>query len=258
MKAILFVITVAFSFSVYAQNLLTQNPSFEDVTDGVPDGWTADGSVMEIVTDATDGSNGLKLTKAADNGTRCYRIVTTQFITLEGELLSLKFDYKVAAGMVQDVGFIMLPETYEFAANIDIQEDGEWHLNNFADMVTTYVGAGWATDYLNVQVCFGTMTEAEEAELLIDNLAFGYKGTLMGTTDLISQDITLGPNPTKSTITFFNVDKITNKTVKVFDLSGKLVLQTELVGEVLDLSRLKAGVYMLQLGDSFTKKIVKK
>lgn len=76
-------------------------------------------------------------------------------------------------------------------------------------------------------------------------------------TNVIPQDVVLGPNPTNSTITFFNVDMITDKTVKVYDVTGKLVLSTELVSDTLDLSSLNAGIYMLHLGNTVVKKVIK-
>lgn len=207
--------------------------------------------------DATDGSMGVKLSKDTNYSGVDFRIATTEFITLDEQPLSLKFDYKVLSGDISNIGFIMLPETYEFAANASIVEDGAWHVDNFANMDTSYVGTGWATDYLNIQV-FHTSGFAS-SEVILDNLAFGYVGTLGNESfqNVISQDVVLGLDPTNSSITFFNVDMITNKSVKIYDTTGKTVLETELTGNTLDLSSLQTGVYMLHLGDTVIKKIVK-
>ncbi|MFV0306071.1 MAG: T9SS type A sorting domain-containing protein [Moheibacter sp.] len=257
MKARLLTLVLALSLTGFAQNLLT-NPSFEDYSGDMPTNWLTDEANAIIVVDATDGSVGVKMSKDTDYGGRDFRLATTQWINLEGRRLSMRFDYKVVSGEINDIGFIMLPTTWEFAANSDIVNDGEWHLNNYADMETPYIMPGDPDDYYNLQVFYGN--GFPEAEVIIDNLAFGYVGTLGNTdyTDAISQDIQLGPNPTNSTITFFNVDKVSDKTVKVYDLTGKIVLKSELINDKLDLSSLPNGVYMLQLGDSFTKKVVKK
>lgn len=243
---------------LFSQNLLTQNPSFEEYTGDMPDGWIADESNVEIVVDATDGSVGVKLSKDTSFAGSDFRLGTTQWINLEAEPLSVRFDYKVVSGQINDIGFIMLPNSYEFAAFADIVNDGEWHLNNFADMETPYTVPGHPDDYFHLQAFYESGFPA--SEVIVDNLAFGYVGTLMGTddfTDMISQEITVGPNPTNSSITFFNVEKISDKSVQVFDLTGNLVLKSELIGDKVDLSSLPAGVYLLQLGKSFTKKIVK-
>lgn len=242
-----------------AQNLLTQNPSFETYTNNTtPVGWTADEAIIEIVMDATDGSVGLKLQKDPNATGLDFRVATDQFINLDELPLSLKFDYKVLSGDIREIGFIMFPESWEFASNASILNDNQWHTDNYADMATNYIGSIYVTDYLNIQVFHETGFVS--SEVIIDNLAFGYVGTLGNEnfTNAISQDVILGPNPTNSTITFFNLDLISNKNVKVYDLNGKLVLETELESNTLDLTTLKTGVYILHLDNKMIKKIIKK
>lgn len=137
MKRILLTTLLAVAMNGYSQNLLTQNPSFENYTGDQPDGWVADEALIQVVMDATDGSMGLWMKKDPDPayaGTIAYRVATTQSISLAAQPLSLKFDYKVLDGLVNTMGFIMLPDTYEFAEISPVIEDGVWHLNNYADM----------------------------------------------------------------------------------------------------------------------------
>lgn len=259
-KTLLLIFSVA-AFMVNAQNLLTQNPSFETYSGATPTDWSVsdNSALMVIVTDASDGSVGLKVKKDPTYTAFInFRIVNSQlFNNLIEQPLSLKFDYKVVSGEIDAIGLSMRPDTFEFA-NCSTVSDGEWHYNNIAFMGTSYIGAGWASDYLNVQ--FYHAQGQPNSEVIIDNLAFGYVGTLGNENfqNAISQDITIGPNPTNSMITFFNVDKIENKKVIIYDLNGKIILQTELSNDTLDLSSLKTGIYTMHLGNTVVKKIIKK
>lgn len=260
MKKLLVSFSIVSVIIANAQNLLTQNPSFETYVGTTPTGWVADEALIEIVTDATDGSVGLQIKKNTSSSGVDIRVASTQILPLNGtDIYGLKFDYKIVSGTFSQFGFIFLPETYEFATTYETPiSDGQWHKDVYANMQTTYVGAGWANDFLNFQAFYSGGNSG--STVIIDNLSFGKVGTLLGTNsnNVISQDITIGPNPTTNYIRFFNVDQIKNKNVVVYDSTGRLIIKTELSGDKLDLSALKPGIYSLQLGENVVKKVIKK
>ena len=260
MKKTLLSLSLIAAISANAQNLLTENPSFENHSGSLPTGWIADEALIEIVTDATDGSVGLQIKKNTNSSGKDMRVISTQVLPLNGtDIYGLKFDYKITSGGFSEFGFIMLPDTYEFATTgITPVSDGQWHKDNYANMATTYVGAGWANDFLNFQTLYSGTNSG--STVIIDNLAFGKVGSLgVGSANnVIPQDITIGPNPTSSSIKFFNVDQIKNKAVAVYDSTGRILIKTELSGDTLDLSSLKPGVYTLHLGDHVVKKVIKR
>ena len=75
---------------------------------------------------------------------------------------------------------------------------------------------------------------------------------------MIAQDITIGCNPTNGAIKFFNVDKIENREVKVYDSTGRMVLQTEIKNDEVNLNALSSGVYFMHFGQNVVKKFTKK
>lgn len=48
MRIVLLTVFALFTMGLSAQNLLTQNPSFETYTGTTPDGWVADEALMEV------------------------------------------------------------------------------------------------------------------------------------------------------------------------------------------------------------------
>jgi hypothetical protein len=68
------------------------------------------------------------------------------------------------------------------------------------------------------------------------------------------------PNPTRGTATLLAGDKnLLNTPVKLLDIRGRVVGEWVVTGEsqVLDLGYLSGGVYLLQLADGQTLKIIK-
>lgn len=74
------------------------------------------------------------------------------------------------------------------------------------------------------------------------------------TDNLSHNNIKLFPNPVKNVI---NLVEFENKDyVKIYDLTGKLILN-EPAKQIIDLSKLKSGVYLIKLGDYKHSKFVK-
>ncbi len=95
--------------------------------------------------------------------------------------------------------------------------------------------------YLNesdIQLCF-RYVGYDGADAVIDNIEISF---VTGLEELISHQLKLYPNPASE---FFTIETKCSGTVKVHDLSGKLVLQKEFSPETpqIDISNLNPGYY---------------
>ncbi|MBC2837903.1 T9SS type A sorting domain-containing protein [Robiginitalea sp. SC105] len=71
--------------------------------------------------------------------------------------------------------------------------------------------------------------------------------------------IRVHPNPATADVVYVESDSNAPKTVRVFDLFGKVVLERRLMGDALVIDRLVPGVYMVRIeqnGKYATKKLV--
>jgi len=80
--------------------------------------------------------------------------------------------------------------------------------------------------------------------------AFLNSGDDVGTTTL-TNDLVLYPNPARTKFTIGLSTDLTNATLKIYNASGKLVLQKEITTQIstVDISRLKSGLYHLSVFD---------
>ena len=80
-----------------------------------------------------------------------------------------------------------------------------------------------------------------------------------GTSDNISNDLIVYPNPVAN-ILKINPDYNINSGYRIIDLSGKQVLAGRMLNNSINVSSLKAGVYMIELTDeeeTFLQKFIK-
>ena len=78
------------------------------------------------------------------------------------------------------------------------------------------------------------------------------------TTNIFSNNLQIFPNPSEGIFKFSNSNI---QTIQVFDVSGKMMLNSALKSNELDLSAFQKGIYFLKIessnGDLFTKRIIK-
>ncbi len=90
------------------------------------------------------------------------------------------------------------------------------------------------------------------------------EGTHLGTKDVESiQDLfTMYPNPTFDIINFKSNKNFAPIEAKIYELSGRMVLQTKVERESISVKQLNAGNYLLVLidknGKTYSQKIIKK
>lgn len=91
----------------------------------------------------------------------------------------------------------------------------------------------------------------------IDNVTFS-SGILSNNQNSIT-GLSVFPNPVKNGVFYINTDANAERTVTVFDVLGKQVLNTTTSESAINVSNLTAGVYMVQIteeGNTATKKLV--
>lgn len=71
----------------------------------------------------------------------------------------------------------------------------------------------------------------------------------------------LYPNPAYTDVVYIKTPRLSNKEITIYDVFGKVVLREKLRTNTLDISKLPAGVYLLQVvvdDRSMTRKLIKK
>ena len=105
-----------------------------------------------------------------------------------------------------------------------------------------------------------TITGITGSAPAVDNTyALGANVSSAGTNDNISNDLIVYPNPVAN-ILKINPDYNINSGYRIIDLSGKQVLAGRMLNNSINVSSLKAGVYMIELTDeeeTFLQKFIK-
>ncbi|TVR37249.1 MAG: T9SS C-terminal target domain-containing protein [Cryomorphaceae bacterium] len=119
----------------------------------------------------------------------------------------------------------------------------------FASSLTTHFGIGQDTEIEKISICWpsGITTEVEFPDINT-------------TITMIEEDISteveematpdsfrIFPNPTNNFLNIVSPNPDENLFVRVFDLSGKVVLHKGMTGQMLDVSPLISGMYILQI-----------
>ncbi len=78
---------------------------------------------------------------------------------------------------------------------------------------------------------------------------------------LKSSDFELYPNPAFEDVVYITTRANSGKDIMVYDIFGKVVLRDRISGSILNISKLTAGVYFLQVterGNTMSRKLVVK
>jgi len=113
-----------------------------------------------------------------------------------------------------------------------------------------------------VSICLRNATGTPKAE--IDEIRVGATWADVTTPNLRNNEnaiagLSVFPNPVKNGIFYINTDANAERTITVFDVLGKQVLNTTTSESAINVSNLTAGVYMIQIseeGNTATKKLV--
>jgi hypothetical protein len=95
----------------------------------------------------------------------------------------------------------------------------------------------------------------------INQPLFVVEGSTLGVSDFANAGFSLYPNPAKKVLTISTENSIILKLAEVYDLSGKLVLASELENSSLNVEKLSSGTYILLVRDEnnkdYTRKFIK-
>ena len=106
---------------------------------------------------------------------------------------------------------------------------------------------------------YGFNAEGSGGNFSIDDVAISGNVTALSTQENTISGLNVYPNPVKNGIFYITTDANAERTVTVFDIVGKQVLNTTTSESAINVANLNSGVYMVQIteeGKTATKKLV--
>ena len=106
---------------------------------------------------------------------------------------------------------------------------------------------------------YGWNAEASTGSFSIDDVVFTGNVNSLSVGENIISGLNVYPNPVKNGIFYITTDANAERTVTVFDIVGKQVLNTTTSESAINVANLNSGVYMVQIteeGKTATKKLV--
>ncbi|UPT68148.1 MAG: SGNH/GDSL hydrolase family protein [Sphingobacteriales bacterium JAD_PAG50586_3] len=147
-----------------------------------------------------------------------------------------------------------------FGAN---QENGDWVRLELPEYFYPYLQTGNTVQFIleaptaTGSILFSNATEPDFAPVL--DITYGPKTVSVVE---VKNDVLVDiyPNPTTGLLNINTTLDLTNTTIQIHDITGRLMLSTVLTGTTVDVAALPAGIYSLQLitpKGTFNKKIVR-
>lgn len=130
--------------------------------------------------------------------------------------------------------------------------------------LNTHFGIGQATAITKVVVKWPSGTVDVINNVNPNSTLFVLEGSALGVSEIQNNKglFTVYPNPADDIISFNTKSDFTPVEAKIYDMSGKMVLQAKLDKNSMSVNRLKSGMYMLhlkdQFGNTYSHKIIKK
>lgn len=107
---------------------------------------------------------------------------------------------------------------------------------------------------------YGWNAEASGGNFSIDDVVISGEIATMSSSSFNAIDgLTMYPNPLKGDTLFFTSTANADKSVQIFDILGKEVLNSKVINNIMNVSGLSAGVYLVKIteeGKTATKKLV--
>ena len=130
----------------------------------------------------------------------------------------------------------------------------------FMHSLNTHFGIGTNTSINYVKVTWPSGIVDNIINPNINELLVINEGATLSLNDTLVDDLILYPNPTKSVLNLNSSQLLSDAIYTVFDLNGRRVLNSKLTNNVIDVSELSSGNYILRLmsGNSIkTQKFIK-
>lgn len=153
--------------------------------------------------------------------------------------------------------FMYLTRMYKF------NEDGSFNPQSYYDSIPWDTSFNLALKIKNNSIYLGGMKYTNDTINPADFTVSKFYSSLLNTT--IEEhvfNLTVAPNPFNNTLEILNVDNLGNSTIKLYDLSGRLVLQQNLKQDdkKVDTSQILPGFYIVEIistQGTFRKRIIR-
>lgn len=250
------------AISANAQNLVA-NGSFEAWTGGVPEGWTITlptsqtGSVVQENGVNIDGNSSAKFTAPA--GTGNVQAAVTDIPVTPGHSYTFTYKFRDESDNAKSRHWASWRSgTTQLTDNLDVlQPDYFPNTTSWQTVTYTMTAPATATAFrINLRVYqeatgFDSGIVYYDAVSLVDNSASVKDNMIAG--------LKLYPNPLTGNVLNISTDANATKTVAIFDVLGKQVVNTTTSNTSINVSNLTSGVYMVKIteeGKTATKKLV--
>lgn len=268
MKKIYTLAIALFGVVAFAQTPLNTNGSLETWTDGSvqAEGWfmsnsnLANGIIERIEGDAQDGDISVKIearegTSGNNNGGLADVAVTP------GETYTVSYWYKSDAETFNFKHWIQWRTELNGGVNIaenvasfqpddaNVASVGEWTLVTVTETAPATANA--------IRVNFRNYSSSSDA--FIDNVIV-YQGTASVRNNDIA-GLSVYPNPVSGNTLYVTSNNSVEKSVAIFDVLGKQVINTTTANGAVNVANLNAGVYIVKVteeGKTATRKLVVK
>jgi hypothetical protein len=268
MKKIYFLLFVASTTFGIAQNLVV-NPTFAN---GV-NSWSATGSGYALPTpvtnDGQDDSFSVKYIATAITG------FDQKFNVVAGSTVSVSFWYKVArtdgtaAGNTARIWSSFTnpssatPTTAINPPGTNGTTDDPLRSNNgYLPQASTWTQVTIASQVPTGATVFTLQFRAYSgATVSFDNISFSSPGATVLSNSLFNEiaGLNVYPNPVSNGKLYITSENSNEKTVAVYDILGKQIINQIITNEVVNVSALNAGIYVIKItedGKTATRKLV--
>jgi len=253
-KLYILLFVTALGFTATAQNLVT-NPSFDSGLTGWTAGFPTSYTLPTLVaSDGSDGSNSVQYVPTATTG--FYQDVPVT----AGHILKISFWYKSASGT--DSRARIWSNYKDAAGTVIYQEtvntaDPLRNNNGFLPVATAWTKHEiTVTAPANVTILTFAVRAYTTGTVSFDQ--FSVEDQTLSIKDNTIAGLKVYPNPVTNGKFFISTDANTDKSVVIFDVLGKQVLNTTAT-ESVNVSNLKSGVYIVKIteeGKTATRKLV--
>lgn len=247
----------------FAQNVIT-NGGFETWTEGTPDGWlitlgTNGGSVTQETTIVYEGQSSVKLT--APTGTGNNRVGFTDFAVTPGTTYTLTYwyyDQDNNARFRHWASFRTATAALPNNQQVPEFQPSTYNENTNGWQQVTVSGVA-PVDAEIMRLDFRVFQQANDAaggSVYVDNVAFG---TNLSVNKNAIAGLKVYPNPVVDGTLYISTQANAERTIQIYDILGKQVVNKVTSNEAINVSNLNAGVYIVKIteeGKTASRKLV--
>jgi hypothetical protein len=267
MKKLYTLLLFAGALTASAQTNLVANGGFEAWTDGAPEGFTvtlpANGGTLTEETGAANVHSGTSSAKfTAPGGTGNVKAAVTDIPVTGGNTYTFSYWVKDESDNAKGRHWASWRAgTTQLTDNVDIlQPDYMANTTGWTQVIHTLTAPATATAF---RLDFRVYQEADGMNsgiIFYDDVMF-YDNATAGIAENNISGLKMFPNPVSGTVLNIVSDANATKTIVVYDMVGKQVVNTVTANGTVNVSDLSAGIYMVNIteeGKTATRKLVVK